>query len=133
MYDKGKIIVGLVIFLAFATFPFYSNIGKASAVPEPILKTPVIDQMTVKKCIKPKDFMRAEHMQVLDTWRDEVVRNGGKRDKMTVENVTFEKSLQNGCMHCHSNKKKFCDSCHTYLAVKPYCWDCHFDPKETDV
>ncbi len=29
-------------------------------------------------------------------------------------------SLQNGCMKCHSNKKKFCDECHNYMAVKPY-------------
>ena len=34
-------------------------------------------------------------------------------------------SLQNECMRCHSNKKKFCDECHNYMAVKPYCWDCH--------
>jgi hypothetical protein len=41
-------------------------------------------------------------------------------------------SLQNGCMRCHSNKKKFCDECHNYMAVKPYCWDCHIQPKEKE-
>jgi len=41
-------------------------------------------------------------------------------------------SLQNGCMTCHSNKKKFCDECHNYMAVVPYCWDCHIQPKEKE-
>jgi len=132
MYDKGKVIVGLVVFLGFASFPFYNNIGKKSAVPEPNLKTPVINQMFVKKCIEPKEAMRGEHMQILDTWRDEAIREG-QRQKLVISGVEFEKSLQNGCLYCHSNKKKFCDTCHNYLAVKPYCWDCHFDPKEKDV
>jgi hypothetical protein len=39
-------------------------------------------------------------------------------------------SLQNSCMKCHSNKKEFCDKCHNYVAVKPYCWSCHIAPKE---
>ena len=33
------------------------------------------------------------------------------------------------CMSCHANKDKFCDRCHDYLAVKPYCWDCHVEPQ----
>jgi len=35
-------------------------------------------------------------------------------------------------MHCHSNKKKFCDECHNYMAVKPFCWDCHIQPREKE-
>ena len=30
---------------------------------------------------------------------------------------------------CHANKAEFCDRCHNYAAVKPYCWDCHIDTK----
>ena len=30
---------------------------------------------------------------------------------------------------CHENKAAACDSCHDYLQVQPYCWDCHVDPK----
>jgi len=39
-------------------------------------------------------------------------------------------SLQNTCMECHSNKSKFCDQCHTYAAVNPFCWECHIQPEE---
>jgi hypothetical protein len=34
-------------------------------------------------------------------------------------------SLEDTCFKCHSNTSQFCDSCHTYAGVQPYCWDCH--------
>ena len=36
----------------------------------------------------------------------------------------------NTCLECHSNKAEFCDACHNYLAVSPFCWDCHVESKE---
>jgi hypothetical protein len=26
------------------------------------------------------------------------------------------------------SKKQFCEECHTYASVKPYCWECHVVP-----
>lgn len=130
MHDSSKIIAGLLIFLALVTFPFYYNMGKAAAKPSPKLDTPVIQQMTEKQCVEPKAFMRAEHMQLLNQWRDSVVRDGN-RLYVSSTGKTYDMSLQNTCMHCHSNKKQFCDECHKYVAVKPYCWDCHIQPKES--
>lgn len=129
MYDGGKIIAGLVIFILIVAFPFYANLGKAKDAPEPSIDTPTINALAVKKCIEPKEFMRAEHMQMLDDWRDWVVRDGN-RVFVNSEGKSFDMSLQNTCMDCHSNKEKFCDKCHTYMAVKPYCWDCHLEPEE---
>ena len=31
------------------------------------------------------------------------------------------------CLDCHKNKSNFCDKCHDYMGVKPYCWECHAD------
>ncbi|UCE71903.1 MAG: sulfate reduction electron transfer complex DsrMKJOP subunit DsrJ [Nitrospiraceae bacterium] len=124
MYNGGKIILGLIIFLALAAFPFYSNLGGSAKKAMPSLDTPVIQQLAVKECVKPGEYMKREHMKVLDQWRDEVVREG-KREKIQVGGREFEKSLQNGCMACHSNKEQFCAECHGYAGVKPYCWDCH--------
>lgn len=129
MYDGGKIIVGILIFLAFVTFPFYANIGKVAAKPEPKIDTPVIQQLAEKKCVESKEFMKAEHMQLLNNWRDSAIRNV-KRVYINSDGKEFIISLQNTCMNCHSNKKKFCDECHNYVAVKPYCWTCHIEPKE---
>ncbi|MHB8880612.1 MAG: sulfate reduction electron transfer complex DsrMKJOP subunit DsrJ [Thermodesulfovibrionales bacterium] len=129
MYNGGKIIAGMLVFLAFFTFPFYYNLGKANARPEPKLNTPVIQQLAEKKCVESRDFMRAEHMQLLNDWRDSVVRDNNRIYK-NREGKEFSISLQNTCMNCHSNKKEFCDKCHNYMAVKPYCFSCHIEPKE---
>jgi len=129
MYDTWKILIGILIFLLFITFPFYYNIGKVVAKPEPSIDTPVINQMGKKECVEPKFAMKTLHMQLLNDWRDAVVRDG-KRLYVSSNGKTYNMSLQTTCMNCHSNKKKFCDECHNYMAVKPYCWDCHIQPKE---
>ena len=56
----------------------------------------------------------------------------GKRELVETADgsLKVEKSLQNGCMKCHTSKVKFCDTCHEYASVKPYCWDCHLAPVE---
>ncbi len=133
MYDTGKIIAGLLVFLALVTFPFYSNIGKANAKLELKLDTPEISKLpeVERKCVESKSYMRAEHMQMLNTWRDAVVRDGQKTF-VSSTGKHYDMSLQNTCMKCHSNKKDFCDKCHNYMAVKPYCWDCHIAPKESE-
>ena len=136
LYDGGKIIIGLAVFAAFALFPFYYNIGKVNAKPDPKTDTLQIQewekQYGKKECVEPKAFMRTEHMQLLNNWRDSVVRETYRQYVSTASGKKFNMSLQNGCMQCHSSKKKFCDECHNYMAVKPYCWDCHIQPKEKE-
>ncbi len=61
---------------------------------------------------------------MLNQWRDDVLRNDD-RVAVVVDGKEYRKGLQTACMQCHSNKEKFCDSCHLYASVKPYCWDCH--------
>ncbi len=129
MYNGGKIILGIFVFLALATYPFYSNVGHAGAVPEPNTDTPAIQKLAQKKCVEPAAYMKSEHMQLLNRWRDAAVRDGN-RIYVASDGQRYDISLQNTCMKCHSNKKEFCDSCHTYAGVSPYCWDCHLAPKE---
>jgi hypothetical protein len=74
--------------------------------------------------------MRAEHMKLLDEWRREAVRDANRVYKSSTGKI-YDKSLQNTCMECHSNKSKFCDQCHNYTGIAPFCWDCHIQPKET--
>ena len=124
MYDGKLIIPGLIVFVALMTFPIWKNMGNAGPVPK--LEKP----KGVTRCVESAQFMRTSHMKVLDDWRDEVLREGD-RVPIEIEGVKYDKSLMNGCMKCHTEKKKFCDECHTYASVKPYCWDCHFLPKET--
>lgn len=134
LYNGGAIITGLVIFIGLFTFPFYYNIGKDNPKPEPKLDTPEILKMPEqdRKCVESKTFMRSEHMQLLNNWRDAVVRDGMRQYISTRDGKHYNMSLQNDCLRCHSNKKKFCDECHSYMAVKPFCFDCHIAPKEKE-
>jgi len=136
LYDVGKIFIGILVFAAVAAFPFYYNVGRGNAKPEPKVDTPAIQewekQYGKKECVESKEVMRAEHMQLLNNWRDMVVRQDNRGYFSSVDHKRFNMSLQNGCMHCHSNKKKFCDECHTYMSVTPYCWDCHIQPQEKE-
>ncbi|MBC8200176.1 MAG: sulfate reduction electron transfer complex DsrMKJOP subunit DsrJ [Desulfobacterales bacterium] len=127
MNDKNIIITGLIIFFVFLTFPFWYNMGKASPVPEPKLTDKA---KAAKECVEPKEYMKAEHMQILDIWRDGVVREAN-RVYISETGKKFNMSLSTGddsCMGCHSNKADFCDKCHDYASVTPYCWDCHIEP-----
>ena len=125
MYDAGKIIIGLIIFLILITFPIWYNIagGNVDNIPDPKIIT------EAKQCIAPTDYMRIEHMNLLDDWRDKVVREK-QRYFVAPDGNRYEMSLSNTCMDCHSNKADFCDECHNYVSVDPYCWDCHIEPEE---
>ena len=125
MYDAGKIIVGLVVFLALVTSPLWFNAISGAQVDAPQLTLPTDST----QCVEATEYMRASHMDLLNRWRDEVVRTNQRDYVSRLSGKTFEKSLSRTCMNCHSNKAEFCDRCHTYLAVDPYCWDCHVEPK----
>ncbi len=124
MYNAGKIIVGLIVFVVLMAFPFWYNRGKAAPPPE--LKLPA----TEKECVESTPFMKAKHMELIDLWRNAVVRTG-ERVYVAANGKKYVMSLQNTCTNCHSEKSKFCDQCHNYLAVAPNCWSCHIEPKES--
>jgi len=126
MYDAGKIIVGLVIFLVLVTSPLWYNLVSGSPVTAPELQYPTDST----QCVEAKDYMRASHMDLLNDWRDAVVREGRRDHVSALTGKSYDMSLSRTCMDCHNNKAQFCDACHTYMAVTPYCWDCHVEPKE---
>ncbi len=126
MYDAGKIIVGIVVFLVLATSPLWFNALTEESPEVPKLQLPTNGST---ECVEATEFMRTDHMDLLNQWRDDVVRKG-QRDYVSSSNgKIFDMSLSRTCMDCHSNKAEFCDACHTYMAVTPFCWDCHVEPK----
>ncbi len=127
MFDSGKVIAGLVIFLILATFPLWWNqfFGGEKAVPKPVLPA----NLSGQQCVLSAEDMRGSHMDILNEWRDRVVRNG-ERIYTNEDGREFVMSLQNTCLGCHTNYEEFCQKCHDYLGVKPYCWECHIIPKE---
>jgi hypothetical protein len=126
MYNKGLVVTGLVIFVLFFTSPFLIGLVKSGPAPEPELSPKA---KLAKQCVETKEYMVESHMQMLNDWRDEAIRKG-KRMYVATNGKEYAVSLQNTCMECHSNKSKFCDQCHNYAGVDPYCWECHIEPKE---
>ncbi len=126
MYDKGKVIVGVIIFLAIFALPFwYSQVtGEADFDPHPDVTS--LQERGITECVESADYMRSKHVNLLDEWRDEVVR-GADRVYISKEYGTeYDKSLTDTCLEaCHDNKSEFCDQCHDYVGVQPDCWECH--------
>jgi hypothetical protein len=127
MFDAGKVITGLIIFLVLVTFPLWYGAlsGQADEVPEVELAAGLEGQ----SCIRDAEYMRSSHMEMLNEWRDRVVRDN-ERIYEAPDGRTYVMSLQNTCMSCHANKASFCDRCHGYMGVTPYCWKCHIEPTE---
>jgi len=121
MNEKFLIFSGLVVFLLGATFPFWQSID-----PEDFPK--VAMETKGEQCVAPAEYMRKNHMLLLNNWRDSVVRDG-ERFHIMPDGSRVEKSLTKTCLGCHVSKKQFCEECHTYASVKPYCWECHVVPK----
>lgn len=123
MYDSPKVLLGLVIFLVLITFPIWYNVAKGTAdyVPE-------LEKAKGNACVADTTYMRSFHMDLLNTWRDEVVRHN-QRVYTAPDGTKYNKSLTHTCLNCHT-KDKFCDKCHNYLKVDPYCWDCHVVPEK---
>lgn len=75
------------------------------------------------ECIAPAEDMRRNHMEMLKHQRDRTLRQG----------IRGESASLNGCINCHASKTTgsvtgkggFCESCHSYAAIKLDCWDCH--------
>lgn len=124
MKDKTTILLGLGVFIVLATFPIWFTLasGKPGYVPDPELPE------GESRCVESLEFMKSWHMDLLDEWRDDVVRNGNRIYVSKEYGTRHEMSLTKTCLKCHDSKAKFCDQCHDYLGVVPYCWDCHVDP-----
>lgn len=76
------------------------------------------------RCVEDTAFMRKNHMNLLKHQRDETMHKGIRTEKHSLKN----------CISCHASTKDdrvvgsnehFCQSCHTYAAVKMDCWECH--------
>ena len=78
-------------------------------------------------CVEPVEEMRKNHMEYILHQRDETMHEGIR----TPQHSLVE------CINCHvsdapdaprySSEEHFCNSCHTYAAVRIDCFQCHAD------
>ena len=80
-----------------------------------------------EQCVEETDFMRKNHMDLLQHQRDETMHKGIRTKKHSLKE----------CFTCHvvkdtnnmpvsvKNPKHFCRECHDYAAVNVDCFQCH--------
>lgn len=85
---------------------------------------PMLERGKGERCVEDTEFMRRNHMVLLNHHRDDTMRRGIRTTKHSLK----------GCVECHassktgsvaSSKEDFCMACHVYTGVKLDCWDCH--------
>ena len=85
---------------------------------------PVIEPASGGQCVQDPAFMRRNHMAMLKHDRDATVRAGVRDTQYSLK----------ACIGCHASKASgsvnaapgdFCQSCHSYAAVKIDCFECH--------
>ena len=69
-------------------------------------------------------------MELLDSWRDAVVRTN-QRVYVATDGKKHPMSLTGTCLSCHEEPDKFCNKCHQYAGVEAFCWDCHQQKKRS--
>ena len=96
--------------------------GKSGRVPVPAPARGKGDS-----CVADTDFMRRNHMTMLDHQRDDTVHEGLRAKRFSLKE----------CISCHAvngsdgvpvtvdDPKHFCRSCHDYAAVQIDCFQCH--------
>lgn len=129
MYDGGKIIAGLLVFLALIASPIWYDLARGKTGAPDIVISETAKTSGQGKCIEDAAYMRAYHMDLLNQWRNAVVRQG-YRVYVSSSGARHDMSFSNTCLRCHDNKAEFCDRCHNYEAVTPPCWTCHVNPPE---
>ncbi|MGA3128902.1 MAG: sulfate reduction electron transfer complex DsrMKJOP subunit DsrJ [Candidatus Korobacteraceae bacterium] len=126
MRERIVIVVGVAIFLVLFTYPLWHAAVASTQAKPPQLQLPA----DARECVAPIPYMRAEHMQLLINWRENVVRRG-VRQVHAANGKVYDASLTRTCLGCHS-RSEFCDKCHSYSGVSaPTCWQCHNEPKLT--
>jgi len=85
-----------------------------------------------EKCVAPIPEMRRNHMNLLKHQRDDTLRKGIRGNPFSLK----------GCVDCHAVPDKaaggartvrpFCQTCHSYAAVKIDCFSCHTGKADED-
>ena len=103
----------------------------ADATPNALL--PAIPEGLGERCVEDTDFMRRNHMELLEHQRDETMLKGVRTKQYSLKE----------CLNCHvvygpdaqavtvASPAHFCRACHDYAAVSIDCFDCHASRPDT--
>ena len=107
MYNAKAVILGILVFAVLFSTPFWANFGGTKDYKRPAIVLP----QNEKECVEPVEFMRAEHMYLLNEWRDQALRY----ENRTYVSSTGKKwtiSLQNTSLNTNSKNEENCNNSH---------------------
>ena len=109
-------------------------VGCDSSPPELMAATKVFETEQETKLHVAE--MRTNHMHLLNHKRDETMYSGIRTAKHSL-NACIDchvPTSHNGKVLRHTDQEHFCTTCHTYVAAKLNCFECHVDhPVETNL
>ena len=118
---KHFLALGVVVLTAAAlAWAGADSKPEAGGAPKPVITKAIKGE----QCVEPTEYMRRNHMEVLD----------GHRDETVIEGIRTKKYSLKECINCHASEKTgsvaaaqddFCISCHSYASVKIDCFECH--------
>lgn len=85
---------------------------------------PLVTKARGGQCVDDPVFMRRNHMSLLKHQRDDTLHGGVRSGKYSLK----------ACVACHASEASqsvstdagdFCQSCHSFAAVKIDCFGCH--------
>ncbi len=116
--DRNSIAGLIALFLTFV-------LSAGDAVADVV--TPEVPMGRGAQCVEPIEIMRRDHFEFIKHQRDQTVYHGIRGTRHSLA----------GCIDCHASKSadgeflpinaegQFCQTCHTYAAVKIDCFTCH--------
>jgi len=130
-----RIVLTAILLFAAANFLTPAAIASDESVVTSAVPMPVVPEAPEgTECVADPDFMRLNHMKLLQHDRDLTMRDG---------NRSIDFSLKE-CVDCHvvrdaegvavtvDSPQHFCRSCHEYAAVKIDCFSCHASRPEIE-
>ena len=124
MSDRKYIYIGIAVLLIVVLYPFLHGLVTSGDTTQPELYLP----SDASECIEETEYMTANHMVLLNEWRDTAVREG-IREYTSQSGEIIKISLTGTCISCHGRKDEFCARCHDYSNVTLTCWNCHVTPE----
>jgi len=130
MQGAPIVFTGLGVVILAGVSPFLLSLASGGGGEAPDLSAVLAEAAKKGHCVESQQFMKDAHMDLLDDWRDRVVREGERSYERDGKPVLM--SLTRTCLDCHGSRERFCTECHDYLGVEPSCWDCHLDIEATE-
>ena len=99
-----------------------------------IADEPIFPRARGERCVEPVGIMRRAHFEFLNHHGQQTVERGIRTGRHSLA----------GCIGCHATRDQnadwipvsapgqFCESCHSYAAVRIDCFSCHRAVPEAD-